>query len=41
MPVPVVVILSDDQPKTRSRVMRLGMTIMIIEPAAIDVLEMG
>ena len=37
--VPVFVITSDDQPETRSKVMKLGATVMIIKPATIDALE--
>jgi len=37
--IPVFVITSDDQPETRSRVMKLGATSMIIKPATIDSLE--
>lgn len=39
MKVPVFVITSDDQPETRSKVMKLGATAMIIKPATIDSLE--
>jgi len=39
MKVPVIVITSDDQPETRSRVMKGGATAMLIKPATIDVLE--
>ncbi len=38
-PVPVFVITSDDQPETRSKVMKLGANSMIIKPATIDALE--
>ena len=38
-PVPVFVITSDDQPETRSQVMKLGASAMIIKPATIDALE--
>ncbi|HXF85815.1 MAG TPA: response regulator [Anaerolineales bacterium] len=38
-PVPVIVITSDDQPETRTKVMRLGASAMIIKPATIDALE--
>jgi len=38
-PVPVFVITSDDQPETRSKVMKLGASSMIIKPATIDALE--
>ena len=36
---PVFVITSDDQPETRTKVMSLGATSMIIKPATIDSLE--
>ena len=39
IPVPVVVITSDDQPETRRKVMKLGANAMIIKPATIDALE--
>ena len=39
MPVPVIVITSDDQPETRNKVMKGGATAMIIKPATIDALE--
>ena len=39
MRVPVVVVTSDDQPETRSRVLRLGATAMVIKPATIEALE--
>jgi len=39
MPVPVFVITSDDQPETRTKVMKLGATVMLIKPATIDALE--
>ncbi|HEX6270310.1 MAG TPA: response regulator [Anaerolineales bacterium] len=39
MRVPVVVITSDDQPETRSKVLRLGATAIVIKPATIDSLE--
>jgi len=38
-PVPVFVITSDDQPETRTKVMKLGASDMIIKPATIDALE--
>ena len=38
-PIPVFVITSDDQPETRTKVMKLGATTMIIKPATIDALE--
>src|SRR5512135_3025173 len=38
-PVPVFVITSDDQPETRTKVMKLGANSMIIKPATIDALE--
>ena len=37
--VPVFVITSDDQPETRSKVMKLGASAIIIKPATIDALE--
>lgn len=37
--VPVIVITSDDQPETRTKVMKLGATALIIKPATIDALE--
>lgn len=40
-PVPVFVITSDDQPETRSQVMKLGASAMIIKPATIDALEIA
>jgi len=39
IPVPVIVITSDDQPETRAKVDNLGATAMVIKPATIDVLE--
>ena len=39
IPVPVVVITSDDQPETRRKVMKLGANVLIIKPATIDALE--
>ena len=39
IPVPVFVITSDDQPETRSKVMKLGANVLIIKPATIDALE--
>jgi len=39
IPVPVIVITSDDQPETRTKVMKLGATVMIIKPATIDAME--
>jgi two-component system, chemotaxis family, chemotaxis protein CheY len=39
IPVPVIVITSDDQPETRTKVNKLGATAMIIKPATIDSLE--
>ena len=39
MRVPVVVITSDDQPETRTKVLRLGATAMVIKPATIESLE--
>lgn len=38
-PIPVFVITSDDQPETRTKVMKLGASAMIIKPATIDALE--
>ncbi len=37
--VPVVVITSDDQPETKTRVMDGGATAMLIKPATLDALE--
>lgn len=37
--IPVIVITSDDQPETRTKVNQLGATTMIIKPATIDSLE--
>jgi PleD family two-component response regulator len=37
--VPVVVVTSDDQPETRTRVIRLGATAIVIKPATIESLE--
>ena len=39
MPVPVFVITSDDQPETRTKVMKLGATVLLIKPATIDAME--
>ncbi len=39
IPVPVVVITSDDQPETRARVMKGGANAMIIKPATLESLE--
>src|SRR5512134_2543915 len=39
IPVPVFVITSDDQPETRTKVMKLGANVMLIKPATIDALE--
>lgn len=39
IPVPVIVITSDDQPETRTRVMRGGANAMIIKPATLETLE--
>jgi len=39
IPVPVFVITSDDQPETRTKVMKLGATAMLIKPATIDAME--
>jgi len=37
--VPVVIVTSDDQPETRSRVLRMGATAIVIKPATIESLE--
>ncbi len=37
--VPVVVVTSDDQPETRTRVLRGGANAMIIKPATLESLE--
>jgi len=37
--VPVVVVTSDDQPDTRTKVLKLGATAIIIKPATIESLE--
>lgn len=37
--VPVLVVTSDDQPETRTKVLRLGATGIIFKPATIDSLE--
>lgn len=39
MKIPVFVITSDDQPETRTKVMKLGATVMLIKPATIDAME--
>lgn len=39
VPVPVIVITSDDQPETRQRVLMGGAKAMLIKPATLDVLE--
>lgn len=39
VPVPVVVITSDDQPDTRQRVLAGGASAMLIKPATLDALE--
>ncbi len=39
IPVPVVVITSDDQPETRQRVMKGGAQAVLIKPATLDMLE--
>ena len=39
IPIPVIVITSDDQPETRARVMKGGATAMIIKPATLESLE--
>jgi CheY-like chemotaxis protein len=38
-PVPVIVITSDDQPETRTRVMKGGAKTMLIKPATLEALE--
>lgn len=38
-PVPVIVVTSDDQPETRTRVMKNGATAILIKPATLDALE--
>jgi len=38
-PIPVFVITSDDQPETRTKVMKLGATAMLIKPVTIDAME--
>lgn len=37
--VPVVVVTSDDQPETRTRVLKLGAKAIVIKPATIESLE--
>ena len=37
--VPVVVVTSDDQPETRTRVLKLGAKAIVIKPATIELLE--
>jgi len=37
--VPVVVVTSDDQPETRTKVLRLGATALVLKPATIESLE--
>ena len=39
MSVPVFVITSDDQPETRTKVMKLGATAVLIKPTTIDAME--
>ena len=39
--VPVVVVTSDDQPETRTKVLRLGAKAMVIKPATIESLEIA
>ncbi len=39
IPVPVIVVTSDDQPETRARVLKGGANGMIIKPATLDSLE--
>ena len=37
--VPVVIVTSDDQPETRTRVLKLGAKAIVIKPATIEALE--
>jgi len=39
MKVPVVVVTSDDQPETRTRVMKGGAQAVLVKPATLDALE--
>jgi len=39
LPVPVVIVTSDDQPETRARVLKGGANGMIIKPATLQALE--
>jgi len=39
MKVPVLVVTSDDQPETRTRIMKGGAQAMLIKPATLDALE--
>jgi len=39
LPVPVLVITSDDQPETRRKVLKLGANMLSLKPATIDALE--
>jgi len=39
--VPVVVVTSDDQPETRTKVLRLGAKAIVIKPATIESLEIA
>jgi CheY-like chemotaxis protein len=39
IPVPVIVITSDDQSETRRKVLKLGANVLILKPATIDALE--
>ena len=39
VPVPVVIVTSDDQPETRARVLKGGANGMIIKPATLQALE--
>jgi two-component system nitrogen regulation response regulator GlnG len=39
VPVPVIIVTSDDQPETRQRVMQGGAIAVIVKPATIDMLE--
>ena len=37
--VPVIVVTSDDQPETRTKVMKLGASALVLKPATIEALE--
>lgn len=39
--VPVVIVTSDDQPETRTRVLKLGAKAIVIKPATIEALEVA